>query len=97
MSWITAPIDADWQAVVDMLTSGEPVLLLAHVAPDADAVGSALAVGIALDRLGVDVRVSFGDDPFEIPRVLRGLPGQCHALPRLAFGAAQGRRGGRAR
>ena len=76
MSWTTAPIDADWQAVVDMLTSGEPVLLLAHVAPDADAVGSALAVGIALDRLGIDVRVSFGDDPFEIPRVLRGLPGQ---------------------
>ena len=88
MSWTTAPTDADWQAVVDMLTSGESVLLLAHVAPDADAVGSALAVGIGLERLGRDVRVSFGDDPFEIPRVLRGLPGQ-HLL--VEPSQAQGR------
>ena len=76
MSWTAPPAAADWDATVAALTSGRPVLLLAHVAPDADALGSALAVGIALERLGVDVAVSYGDTPFVLPRVLRTLPGQ---------------------
>ncbi len=76
MTWTLAPTEADWQTTVAALTGGDPVLLLAHVSPDADALGSALAVGVALDRLGVDVAVSFGDDPFVVPRVLRTLPGQ---------------------
>jgi phosphoesterase RecJ-like protein len=76
VSWTAAPTGADWDATVEALTSGVPVLLLAHVSPDADALGSALAAGIALERLGVDVAVSFGDDPFVVPRILRSLPGQ---------------------
>lgn len=76
MTWTAPPQESDWRATTAALTSGAPVLLLAHVSPDADALGSALAVGIALERLGVDVAVSFGDDPFAVPRVLRTLPGQ---------------------
>ena len=76
MSWSALPTASDWDAAIAALTSGRPALLLAHVAPDADALGSALAVGIALERLGVDVVVSYGDDPFVLPRVLRRLPGQ---------------------
>ena len=76
MTWAAAPRGVDWDATVAALTSGRPVLLLAHVSPDADALGSALAVGLALERLGVDVAVSFGDDPFVVPRILRSLPGQ---------------------
>jgi phosphoesterase RecJ-like protein len=76
VSWSSAPEAHAWDATVAALTGGERVLLLAHVSPDADALGSALAVGIALERLGVDVAVSFGDDPFAVPRVLRSLPGQ---------------------
>ena len=76
MSWTAPPAAADWDATVAALMSGRPVLLLAHVSPDADALGSALAVGIALERLGVDVAVSYGDTPFVLPRVLRTLPGQ---------------------
>jgi bifunctional oligoribonuclease and PAP phosphatase NrnA len=76
MSWTALPAAADWDATVAALTSGRPVLLLAHVTPDADALGSALAVGIALERLGIDVAVSYGDTPFVLPRVLRTLPGQ---------------------
>ena len=76
MSWTVVPRDADWDATVAALTDGRPVLLLAHVSPDADALGSALAVGLALEARGVDVAVSFGDDPFSVPRVLRSLPGQ---------------------
>ncbi len=76
MTWTAAPLEADWDATVAALTSGAPVLLLAHVSPDADALGSALAVGLALEARGVDVAVSFGDDPFVVPRILRSLPGQ---------------------
>jgi phosphoesterase RecJ-like protein len=76
VSWSAAPTDADWDAAVAALTSGAPVLLLAHVGPDADALGSALAAGLALEARGVDVAVSFGDSPFVVPRVLRSLPGQ---------------------
>jgi bifunctional oligoribonuclease and PAP phosphatase NrnA len=76
VSWSTAPAEADWSAAVGALTSGQPVLLVAHVAPDADALGSAIAAGLALERRGVDVAVSFGDEPFAVPRVLRSLPGQ---------------------
>jgi len=76
VSWIAAPLEADWGATVAALTDGRPVLLLAHVSPDADALGSALAVGLALEARGIDVVVSFGDDPFTVPRMLRSLPGQ---------------------
>ena len=81
MSWSAAPLDADWDATVAGLTDGRPVLLLAHVSPDADALGSALAVGLALETRGVDVVVSFGDEPFGVPRVLRSLPGQHLLVP----------------
>lgn len=65
----------DWDTVVADLMAGPEVLLLAHVSPDADALGSALAVGLALRSLGRPVQVSFGDEPFRVPRTLRGLPG----------------------
>jgi phosphoesterase RecJ-like protein len=48
------------------------VTLLGHVRPDADALGSALALGIALHERGARVRVSFGE-PAETPDSLRYL------------------------
>ena len=47
-------------AAAALLTAAEDVTLLAHVRPDADALGSALALGIALYRRGARVQVSFG-------------------------------------
>ncbi|KAA2258863.1 bifunctional oligoribonuclease/PAP phosphatase NrnA [Solihabitans fulvus] len=63
---------ADLRAAVALLGSATDVTLLAHVNPDADALGSALAVGLALHRRGARVRVSFGY-PDEVPETLRGL------------------------
>ncbi|GDY30526.1 phosphoesterase [Gandjariella thermophila] len=54
------------------LAAAPEVTLLAHVNPDADALGSALALGLALHRRGVRVRVSFGD-PGDAPEALRAL------------------------
>lgn len=65
-------LNADLAAAARVLASASDVTLLAHVNPDADALGSALALGLALHRRGVRVRVSFGA-PAEVPETLRDL------------------------
>lgn len=55
-----------------LLVEAQDVTLLAHVQPDADSLGSALALGIALHRRGVTVRVSFAT-PDAVPDALRPL------------------------
>ena len=65
-------LGADLAEAARVLSAATDVTLLAHVNPDADALGSALALGLALHRRGVAVRVSFGA-PDEVPETLRGL------------------------
>ena len=69
--------DATWDAIVEVIHDARRVLLLGHVSPDGDALGSALAVGLALQQLPGErqVQVSFGDEPFVVPANLAGLPG----------------------
>ena len=55
-----------------LLAAAQDVTLVAHVQPDADALGSALALGLALHQRGATVRVSFGA-PEQTPESLRGL------------------------
>lgn len=43
-----------------LVSAAREVVLLGHVDPDADALGSALALGIAAQRAGARVQVSFG-------------------------------------
>ncbi|WAL63717.1 bifunctional oligoribonuclease/PAP phosphatase NrnA [Amycolatopsis cynarae] len=57
---------------LDLLSDATDVTLLAHVRPDADALGSALALGRALSLRGATVRVSFAI-PDRTPESLRGL------------------------
>ncbi len=68
---------SDWDRVVEAVTSARSLLLLGHVSPDGDALGSALGAGLALARLPGDrrVEVSFGDDPFVVPANLAWMPG----------------------
>ncbi|MBW4720176.1 DHH family phosphoesterase [Saccharothrix obliqua] len=69
---MTDDLSASLQAAAEVLRAATDVTLLAHVNPDADALGSALALGLALRRLGKTVRVSFGA-PEEVPETLRDL------------------------
>lgn len=55
-----------------LLAEAQDVTLLAHVQPDADSLGSALALGTALHRRGIPVRVAFAS-PAEVPEALRPL------------------------
>ena len=66
-----------------LLARADDVTLLAHVRPDADALGSALALGRALYRRGAHVTVSFGA-PDTVPETLRPLD-----VHRLIVPAAQ--------
>lgn len=76
-----AAFEPEWQRVVQAIRQAETVDLICHINPDGDALGSALAAGMALRGLGHRVRVSFGDDPQVIPESLAFLPGQELIVP----------------
>ena len=65
----------NWDAALDAVSEAESVLLLAHVTPDADALGSALGLGLALVELGKSVQVTVGEIGFQVPESLSFLPG----------------------
>ncbi|MCU1595126.1 MAG: bifunctional oligoribonuclease/PAP phosphatase NrnA [Frankiales bacterium] len=67
--------EADWTEAVRLLSSHDDVTLVCHVGPDGDALGSMLALGIALRDKGVAVRASWGSRPFEVPAAYAALPG----------------------
>ncbi len=68
-----------WEKAVRTLGSSAEICLACHIRPDGDALGSMLAVAHALRTRGGGPRprviASFGDAPFEIPKILRFLPG----------------------
>lgn len=65
----------DWTRAVKLIDGADRVCLACHIRPDADALGSMLAVARALHARGQRVVASFGDDPFAVPAILRFLPG----------------------
>ncbi|WP_433118722.1 DHH family phosphoesterase [Micromonospora sp. CA-246542] len=72
------PSEADWaaaEALIRALPSTARVLLICHVNPDGDALGSMLGFGLGLRQFGVQrVQATFPGPP-EVPEPLRGLPG----------------------
>ena len=67
--------EADWARAAQILRSADEICLACHVRPDADALGSMLGLALALAPGGRRVVASFGDAPFEVPAILRFLPG----------------------
>jgi bifunctional oligoribonuclease and PAP phosphatase NrnA len=70
--WRTGRAPGALAEVAAILARASDVTLLAHVNPDADALGSALALGLGLRYLGATVRVSFGA-PANVPESLARL------------------------
>ncbi|MFT4128198.1 MAG: bifunctional oligoribonuclease/PAP phosphatase NrnA [Gordonia sp. (in: high G+C Gram-positive bacteria)] len=58
----------------EVAAGGGAATILCHVRPDADTIGSGLALGLALDRLGIDVEVAH-PGPDALPAALGTLPG----------------------
>ena len=85
--------DDDWAQAIEIIGSATQVCLACHIRPDGDALGSMLAVAHALRaRAAVggqaaEVVASFGDRPFEIPPILRFLPGTDLLCPPEAYPA----------
>ncbi|MFG3555618.1 bifunctional oligoribonuclease/PAP phosphatase NrnA [Micromonospora sp. NPDC047557] len=72
------PAEADWaaaQALIRALTPTSRVLLICHVNPDGDALGSMLGFGLGLRQLGVHLLQATFPGPPEVPEPFRGLPG----------------------
>ncbi|KAB1903254.1 bifunctional oligoribonuclease/PAP phosphatase NrnA [Micromonospora sp. AMSO1212t] len=72
------PTETEWAAAVaavrDLPTDAR-VLLICHVNPDGDALGSMLGFGLGLRRLGVrDLQATFPGPP-EVPEPFRWMPG----------------------
>jgi len=69
--------EPDWDGACALLRGARTVLVACHVDPDGDALGSALALGLALRGRGTRVTVSFGTaDGAGVPSTLAFLPGQ---------------------
>ena len=67
--------ETEWGAAIAAIERAEHVTLACHIGPDGDALGSMLALGLALRARGVHVDASWGSDPFEAPRQYGFLPG----------------------
>jgi bifunctional oligoribonuclease and PAP phosphatase NrnA len=71
--------DTDWTRAIKAMDEAAEVCLACHARPDGDALGSMLAVALALrsrpGRTRPRVVASFGDQPFVVPRILHFLPG----------------------
>lgn len=68
-----APVSVEDAAA--LLEAHDEVVLACHVNPDGDALGSMLALGLALRARGTRVLASWGSRPFEVPSPYRDLPG----------------------
>jgi phosphoesterase RecJ-like protein len=63
--------EPEWQAATNAIQQAQTVLVVTHVSPDGDAIGSALGLANALRAMGKDVTVADDDG---VPKFLRWLP-----------------------
>src|SRR3954454_13128640 len=78
---------AEWSSALEVVRAADSVVLMCHVGPDGDALGSMLGLGLALHRRGVEVRAAYDDDSFVGPRHLQFLPRQDWLVPPSAVPA----------
>jgi bifunctional oligoribonuclease and PAP phosphatase NrnA len=70
------------EAVLDAIRGASRITAICHENPDADSLGSALAIRIAAERMGKQAEVVAADP---VPPILAGLPyaGEVHTTPQL--------------
>jgi len=65
----------DWREALSAIEGAEQIVLACHQGPDGDALGSMLALALALRKRGRETVASWGSDPFVLPRHYAFLPG----------------------
>ena len=77
-----------WDDAIAAIEGARSVALACHLGPDGDALGSMLALGLALRARGTAVVASWGSEPFEAPKQYAFMPGQDLLVPPQQFPAA---------
>lgn len=67
--------EAEWHAACAAIEGARDIVLACHQGPDGDALGSMLALQLALKKTGRDAVASWGSEPFTVPRHYAFLPG----------------------
>ncbi|MDX6256909.1 MAG: bifunctional oligoribonuclease and phosphatase NrnA [Frankiales bacterium] len=80
--------EPQWDEAVRLLAGARQVVLACHVGPDGDALGSMLALGLALRSRGTEVFCSWGEPELRVPTSLALLPGQELLVPPAGLPAA---------
>lgn len=76
----TQSIEPSLHDAAHLLAGAQRVAIMAHVNPDADAIGTTLGLALGLQRLGKDVVAALSDP---IPRYAQFLPGSDRILSKL--------------
>ena len=66
--------ESEWTRALEAISSADTVALACHLGPDGDALGSLLALTIALQEQGKKTVASWGSDPFTTPPHYTYLP-----------------------
>ena len=80
--------ERQWDEAVRALRDADHVALACHLGPDGDALGSLLALTLALRAAGKRITSSWGSDPFIVPKHYAFLPGLDLLVPPAEFPAA---------
>ena len=75
--------EPEWQAAADAIDGAQSILLVSHIAPDGDAVGSLLGLSLPLRQAGKIVTAVIDDG---VPRSLRFIPHSDTVLPGIDSG-----------
>jgi phosphoesterase RecJ-like protein len=67
--------EAAWSAALDVLAKAEEPVLACHIGPDGDAMGSTLALALAMRKIGKAPKPSWSE-PFGVPKQYAFVPGQ---------------------
>lgn len=80
---MTTTFKTEWLAASDLIENAERVLVVTHVSPDGDAIGSLLGVGNALRTFGKEVDLACDDG---VPDFVEFLPGADKVMKKLTMG-----------
>lgn len=72
-----------WQAAADAIDAAQSILVVSHIAPDGDAIGSLLGIAQSLRARGKDVTAAIDDG---VPAELRFIPGSESILSAVTAG-----------
>ncbi len=71
----------DWEAATQFVTQAQKVIVIGHIRPDGDDIGSLAGLGLALREAGKQVTMAVDDG---VPAFLKFIPGAQEVLPALA-------------